>query len=102
MLNLVFTIAVAAVIAVGVTDIVKNLLPTVLSGTKVKTIAGIVITALIGLATGFVSAKFGCLLGGFSTAVFCVIVAVGTVGASVYLYNYIAKLLAAIVAKLKA
>lgn len=103
MLSLVFTIAVAAVIAIGFVDVVKNFLPDTVS-TKVKTIIGIVFEAAVGAGVGVIDA----MIRGSSAlpgALYTIVVAAGTVAAAQFGYTYFAKpiktFFEAVVAKFK-
>ena len=88
MLSLVFTIAVAAVIAIGFVDVVKNFLPDTVS-TKVKTIIGIVFEAAVGAGVGVIDAMIGS--SALPGALYTIVVAAGTVAAAQFGYTYFAK-----------
>ena len=79
---------VAAFFVVGLTDVTKNLLPTVTSTTKGKTIASLVIAVVCGVLCGLV-ADFS--VTGFAKVVQVVMVVIATVVISQVFYNYLLK-----------
>ena len=58
MVNLILSVLIAAVIAVGYVDVVKNLFPVATTNPKVKTVIGIVFEALVGVGVSLVGALF--------------------------------------------
>ena len=98
MVSLILSILVAAVIAVGLTDVLKNFLPANLP-TRVKTAVGVVVDAGIGVAVALVSASMNGA-NALGAVLSCIVVAIGTVGVANVGYNYIAKLIAGIKEKL--
>ena len=88
MANLILSILIAAVIAVGYVDVVKNLFPVATTNPKVKTIIGIVFEALVGVGVSLVGALFDKT--SVATGVLrAIIIAVGTVGVAQFCYSYI-------------
>ena len=86
MVNLILSILIAAVIAVGYVDVVKNLFPVATTNPKVKTVIGIVFEALVGVS--LVGALFDKT--SVATGVLrAIIIAVGTVGVAQFCYSYI-------------
>lgn len=79
---------VAAFFVVGLTDVTKNLLPTITSTTKGKTIASLVIAVVCGVLCGLV-ADFS--VTGFAKVVQVVMVVIATVVISQVFYNYLLK-----------
>lgn len=79
MVNLILSVLIASVIAVGYVDVVKNLFPIATMNPKVKTIIGIVFEALVGMGVSLVGALFDktSVVTGVLRAI---IIAVGTVG----------------------
>lgn len=98
MVNLIFSVLIASIIAVGYVEIVKNFFPN--CGPKVKTIIGIVFEALVGVGVSLVGALFDktSVLTGVLRAI---IIAVGTVGLAQFGYTYITSLITAVKDKLK-
>lgn len=100
MVNLILSVLIASVIAVGYVDIVKNLFPVATMNPKVKTIIGIIFEALVGVGISLVGALFDKT--SIATGVLrAIIIAVGTVGLAQFGYTYIASLITAIKDKLK-
>lgn len=97
MLNFVFTAVVAAIVGVGLVDVVKNFIPETLP-TFVKTIISVVIEAVVALAFFLVFPIGESVVGKILAGVFEVATAVGIAQVG---YGYIAKLIKAIVEKLK-
>ena len=58
MVNLILSVLIASVTAVGYVDIVKNLFPVATMNPKVKTIIGVVFEALVGVGISLVGALF--------------------------------------------
>ena len=88
MVNLVLSVLIASVIAVGYVDVVKNLFPVATMGPRVKTIIGIVFEALVGVGVSLVGALFDKT--SVSTRVLrAVIIAAATVGVAQFCYSYI-------------
>lgn len=88
MVNLVLSVLIASVIAVGYVDVVKNLFPVATMGPRVKTIIGIVFEALVGVGVSLVGALFDKT--SVATGVLrAVIIAAATVGVAQFCYSYI-------------
>ena len=100
MVNLILSVLIASVIAVGYVDIVKNLFPVATMSPKVKTIIGVAFEALVGVGISLVGALFDKT--SVATGILrAIIIAVGTVGVAQFGYTYIASLITAIKDKLK-
>jgi len=98
MVNLILSVLIASIIAVGYVDIIKNFFPK--AGPRVKTIIGIVFEVLIGIGVSLVGALFDKT--SVATGVLrAIIIAIGTVGVSQFCYSYIASFITAIKDKLK-
>lgn len=79
MVNLILSVLIASVIAVGYVDVVKNLFPIATTNPKVKTIIGIVFEALVGVGVSLVGALFD--KASVATGVLrVIIIAVGKIG----------------------
>ena len=79
MVNLILSVLIASVIAVGYVDIVKNLFPVATMSPRVKTIIGVVFEALVGVGVSLVGALFDKT--SVATGILrAIIIAVGTVG----------------------
>lgn len=98
MVNLILSVLIASVIAVGYVEIVKNFFPDF--SPKIKTVVGIVFEALVGVGVSLVGALFDktSVVTGVLRAI---IIAVGTVGAAQFGYTYITSFITAIKDKLK-
>ncbi len=98
MANLILSVLIASIIAVGYVDIVKNFFPK--ASSRVKTIIGIAFEVLIGIGVSLVGALFDKT--SVATGVLrAIIISIGTVGVSQFCYNYIASFISAIKEKLK-
>ena len=88
MVNLILSVLIASVIAVGYVDIVKNLFPVATINPKVKTIIGIVFEVLVGVGVSLVGALFDKT--SVATGVLrAIIIAASTVGVAQFCYSYI-------------
>lgn len=100
MVNLILSVLIASVIAVGYVDIVKKLFPIATTNPKVKTIIGVVFEALVGVGVSLVGALFDKT--SVTTGVLrAIIIAVGTVGTAQFCYSYIVGIISAIKDRLK-
>lgn len=100
MVNLILSVLIASVIAVGYVDVVKNLFPVATTNPKVKTIIGIVFEALVGVGVSLIGALFDktSVVTGILRAI---IIAASTVGVTQFCYNYIIGIISAVKDKLK-
>lgn len=100
MVNLILSVLIASVIAVGYVDIVKNLFPIETTNPRMKTIIGVVFEALVGIGVSLVGALFD--KASVATGVLrAIIIAVGTVGVAQFCYSYILSFIKSIKDKLK-
>ena len=100
MVNLILSVLIASVIAVGYVDIVKNLFPVATMSPRVKTIIGVVFEALVGVGISLVGALFDKT--SVATGILrAIIIAVGTVGVAQFCYSYILSFIKSIKDKIK-
>jgi vacuolar-type H+-ATPase subunit I/STV1 len=100
MVNLILSVLIASVIAVGYVDVVKNLFPIATMNPKVKTVIGVVFEALVGVGVSLVGALFDKT--SVATGVLrAVIIAVATVGVAQFCYSYIIGFISAVKDRLK-
>ena len=100
MVNLILSVLIASVIAVGYVDIVKNLFPVATMSPRVKTIIGVVCEALVGVGVSLVGGLFDKT--SVATGILrAIIIAVGTVGVAQFCYSYILSFIKSIKDKIK-
>ena len=88
MVNLILSVLIASVIAVGYVDIVKNLFPIATINPKVKTVIGIIFEVLVGVGVSLVGALFD-KTSAATGVLRAVIIAAATVGIAQFGYSYI-------------
>lgn len=100
MVNLILSVLIASVIAVGYVDVVKGLFPIATMNPRVKTIIGVVFEALVGVGVSLIGALFDktSIVTGVLRAI---IIAAGTVGVAQFCYSYILSFINSIKDKLK-
>lgn len=97
MSGVISAIAIASMVSVALTDVIKNLLPNWVNS-KGKTVVAVVLEVVFGAIAGLICETGNAL----STIVRVVVVAGLTIAVSQIGYNYILKFLQALIEKLKA